>query len=95
MSILISRAKIRNLAYLIRHCQAGEITLQDALRISTTREASDPRDHVYALQGLLKLDFAFSKPGYHISTQEVYRSATKMLFGEAIGLEMLNYAVGI
>ena len=93
VSILDSRKKIIGLADLI-DLQASGITLMDALIISATREASDPRDHVYALQGLLKKDFAVLKPTYQISTQKVYSSATKMLFSEATGLDNLRFAVG-
>lgn len=94
LSLANSCEIINGLADLIKSFQAYELTFVDALSISAVREASDPRDHVYALQGVWKQNFAFMKPSYQISTQEVYSSATKKLF-QSIGLDMLDYARGI
>ena len=85
---------ISGLADLIDNHQACEITLDNALHISAGRKASDSRDHVYALQGLLKKDLKFTNPNYQISTQKVYSRATKMLFSEGMKLDTLNHAVG-
>ena len=94
VSIIESRTRIWILG-VIKDPRARETTLNQALYISTSREASDPRDHFYGLQGLLKKDLTISKPSYQISTQNVYSSATKMLYFEDTGLEMLSHAVGI
>ena len=93
VSIINSRVRIRSLGE-IKDPRARETTLNQAFNISTSREASDPRDHIYALQGLLKKDLTISKPIYRISAQNVYSSATKMLYFEGTGLQMLTYAVG-
>ena len=93
-SILTSSATIRTFAGFKKQLQAGKITLTQAFFISATREASAPRDHIYAIQGLLKKDAAFLKPCHQTSTPEVYSSATKMLFFKATGLDILVYAVG-
>ena len=93
VSIGDSRGKISDLGE-IEDSRAREITLNKALYISAAREASDPRDHVYGLQGLLKKDLIISEPNYQISTQTVYSSATKMLYFKEKELDMLKYAVG-
>lgn len=92
-SIIDSRVRILHLGG-IKDSRAREITHIKAFYISAAREASDPRDHIFALQGLLKKDLTISKPIYRISTQNVYSSATKMLYFEGTGLQMLSYAVG-
>ena len=93
LSITDSRGKIRDLGE-IDYPRDRKITPRQALSISAQREASDPRDHVYALQGLMEKDLTISKPTYQISTQNVYSSATKILYFEEPGLDMLQYAVG-
>ena len=92
-SIVDSKRKIYELGE-IAEPRARETTLNQALYISASREASDPRDHFYGLQGLLKKDLTISKPNYQISTQNVYSNATKMLYFEETGPQMLQYAVG-
>ncbi len=63
--------------------------------VASMREASDRRDHVYALHGLLSRDHGFIKPSYAISTNQVFGNASKALFEETRSFNALEFAVGV
>ena len=73
----------------------GRITLTRALMVATTRKASDPRDHVYGLHGVLYSKDQLIKPSYEISTEKVFTNATRVMFERARSIEALAYAVGV
>ncbi|RYP15780.1 hypothetical protein DL765_005506 [Monosporascus sp. GIB2] len=77
--------------------QGGE-SLRKLLMISKTSEATDPRDRIYALLGLLKPDAleAHSEDviivDYRKPTSEVYADAMAYLFAQGDGPYYLSYA---
>ena len=73
----------------------GKITLSRALLVATRRKAFDPRDHVYALHGVVYNKDRLIKPDYEISIDKVFANATKVLFDESRLLDALAYAVGV
>ena len=73
----------------------GRITLARALMVATTRKASDPRDHVYGLHGVLYSKGQLIKPSYEISTENVFTNATKVMYEQARSVQGLAYAVGV
>ena len=73
----------------------GRITLTRALLVATTRRASDPRDHVYGLHGLLYSKDQLIKPSYEISTEKVFTNATRVMYERARSVQGLMYAVGV
>ena len=52
-----------------------ELDLRQLLAVSHRLRASDPRDHIYGLLGLLKPAKRVIKIDYHLSTREVFRRA--------------------
>ena len=73
----------------------GRITFTRALMVATTRKASDPRDHVYGLHGVLYSKDQLIKPSYEISTERVFTNATKVMYEQARSVQGLAYAVGV
>ena len=73
----------------------GRIILLDALYISSSRQASDPRDHVYALHGVLDYGYGLIKPSYELSTEKVFSNATRELFQDTRSLSALGHAIGV
>lgn len=73
----------------------GRITLTRALMVASTRKASDPRDHVYGLHGVLYSKDRLIKPNYQIGIDKVFISATRVMFEEAGSIGTLAYAVGV
>ena len=73
----------------------GKITLLRALLVASTRKALDPRDHVYALHGVLYSKDRLIKPSYEARVDEVFANATKVLFDEAKSIDELSYALGV
>lgn len=73
----------------------GKITLLRALMVASIRKASDPRDHVYGLHGVLYSKDRLIKPNYQISVDKVFTNATRVIFEEAGSLDALAYAVGV
>ena len=73
----------------------GRITLTRALLVASIRKASDPRDHVYGLHGVLYSKDRLIKPNYQISIDKVFTNATRVIFEEARSIDALAYAVGV
>ena len=73
----------------------GKITLTRALLVASMRQASDPRDHVYGLHGVLYSKNRLIKPNYQTSIDKVFTNATSMIFEEAGSIDALAYAVGV
>ena len=73
----------------------GRITLSRALMVASTRKASNPRDHVYGLHGVLYSKDRLIKPNYQIGIEKVFTNATRVMFEEAGSIGTLAYAVGV
>ena len=73
----------------------GRITLTRALLVASTRKASDPRDYVYGLHGVLYSKDRLIKPNYDLSIDKVFTNATRVIFEEAGSISALAYAVGV
>lgn len=72
------------------------VTIGQAFQLSQTRDASDPRDHVYALDALIKPNNrGFTTPNYNMSTAEVFENATLGLVASMGTLGVLIYAQGV
>ena len=73
----------------------GRITLTRAFLVSSKRKAFDPRDHVYALYGVLHRKDRLIKPSYKLSTDKVFTNATRVLFQAARSIDTLAFAIGV
>ena len=95
--MVISRAKSRIGQFLSFDDDSlnGKITLTRALLVASIRQASDPRDHVYGLHGVLYSKHRLIKPNYQISIDKVFTDATRIIFEEAGSIDALAYAVGV
>ena len=72
------------------------VTIGQAFQLSQTRKASDPRDHVYALDALIKPNNrGFTTPDYSMSTARVFEEATLGLVANMGTLGVLIYAQGV
>ena len=94
-SLMDARVALSQFGKLIEGVRDGGLSLADAFMVTSKREASDPRDHVYALHGLLSRDHGLIKPSYAVSTDKVFSNATKALFEEMRSLNALEFAVGV
>ena len=88
---------VRTLALIKRLYNEGSLSSESVIEVSQFREASDPRDRVYASIGLScgqgnVLDIA---PDYEVSVSELYANVTQMLFRDQRSLLMLKLTVGV
>ena len=95
MSLLRARSEIGDFLAFNDDGLEGRITLTRAFLVSSRRKASDPRDHVYALHGVLNRKDRLIKPNYEMSTDKVFINATRVLFEEGGSIDLLAYAVGV
>ncbi|KAI1208547.1 HET-domain-containing protein [Annulohypoxylon truncatum] len=87
-----SKLDVLNDLYKAMRSQGGE-SLRKLLLISRTSEATDPRDRVYGLLGLLKPDESSDSPievDYRKPTAEVYTDAMAHIFAQGEGPYFLS-----
>ena len=64
--------------------------------LSSSHEATDLRDHVYAISGLIRPQQLINNlPDYRLTVSEVYERATRAAYAGDRSLFMLRYAVGV
>jgi hypothetical protein len=82
------------MAYLRIQVQDGELLdIRSAYRRSRHFEATDPRDRVYGLRGIMHESCrSFISPDYHKHQDEVFRDTTLCLLLHSDSLEWLSYA---
>ena len=95
MSFLRARSEIGDFLTFHDDGLDSRITLTRAFLITSRRKASDPRDHVYALHGVLYRKDRLIKPSYEMSTDKVFTNATRAIFEEGRSIDALAYAVGV
>lgn len=95
MSLFRARTEIGGPLAFMNDGLEGRITLTRAFLVSCSRKASDPRDHVYALHGVLYSNDRLIKPSYELSTDKVFTNATRVMIEEVRSIEVLEYAIGV
>ena len=94
-SLLRARSEIGAFLAFNKDGLNGGITILRAFWVSCRRKASDPRDHVYALHGILYSKDGLIEPSYELSTDKVFTNATRVLFQEGRSIDALMYAIGV
>ena len=95
MPLLRVRSELEDFLTFTNDGLEGRITLTRAFLVSSKRKAFDPRDHVYALHGVLYRKDRLIKPNYHLSTDKVFTDATRVLFQEGRSIDTLAFAIGV
>ena len=95
MPLLRARSELEDFLTFTNDGLEGRITLTRAFLVSSKRKAFDPRDHVYALHGVLNRKDRLIKPNYKLSTDKVFTNATRVLFQEGRSIDTLAFAIGV
>jgi hypothetical protein len=88
---------VYSLAAIKRYYNEGSLHSGLAFQVSSSREASDPRDRVYAFIGLFRgqrnvLDIV---PDYGVSVSELYANVTRMMIRDRRSLMPLELVVSV
>ena len=90
-----SYIRVESLKTTICDLQIGNLLPRHIFTISRSREATEPRDHVYAFRGLSSKHNQSARPDYQISISLLYASSTREIISSEKSIFILRVAVGV
>ena len=99
MSIVSKMSVLMWLGKVINDYATNRLTPIGIALLSSRRKASDPRDHFYAITGLMKNPHNGAPlgptPDYRLDPGQLFREQTLSLMLQSDSIDLLNHAIGI
>ena len=99
LPLIPKMALIKDLGMIIDDHAASILVPIKLALLSQKRKATDPRDHFYAITGLMKNPFTRAPlgpvPDYRLDTTHLYREQTLALMQQSSSIDLLERAIGV
>ena len=99
LPLLLKMPVVKDLGKVIDDNAAGKLVPISLALLSQERKATDPRDHFYAITGLMKNPFNQSPlgpvPDYRLDPAQLFREQTLSLMQQSDSIDLLDRAIGV
>lgn len=99
MPLLAKMPVVEGLGQVIEDHTTNRLEPYSLAVFSQRRKATDPRDHIYAITGLMKNSFNGQPLGpasnYHLNTEKLFREQTLSLMQQINSMDILELAIGV